>query len=653
MGCHSVSRVRSRVCLVGRSGAPRWLAAVMLALWLWGFVLGAAWAGGTERKPNVVWILLDACRPQLACYGYDRPTSPNIDALAARGVLFEQHFAQADQTVYSVPSYMSGRRFALPCIGVYGAFEAYRNLRLPTDGERLAPEIFKENGYETVMITQGGVWFSLQDRLPRAFDRFIGVKPARPPLVTLEELNAVVFAYLDVCREAPFFLYLHTWDTHFPHYPEPPYDRWIGRDYDADVLAQSNVYGVRKRDGSPFNARDKEYIRGLYDGSILYADAHVGAILDKLENQGLIDNTVVLITSDHGEALGEDGKTIAHGDGKTYDEVTRVPCIMAGPGLPKGGRVRHLTENADIVPTLVQLLGLESDAVMEGHSLVPVIRDPSAQAPHQCVFTRTAKPGHYDQVVLSLRNERFRYEYNTATGEEHLYPVPDLVATRHDVLQARRNEAEVLKRIMLSDIVPRWEARAGLPLMAVYLDMDHLLRDTERSLSAVVKAGANQSPDAFGQTDGKWLLHDKQLFAASFAEDVPALALRGAAPDGRYRVMMELYCDGTYAGKPASSLAVRVEGSPEFVSVSCGPTDGAEPGYVFVEVGEYDVGGGYVDLLVDDGDPSRWTAFKSCALVVPSPEAQAAFAHLFEGGPSTQLGFSQRLEQLRALGYFE
>ncbi len=602
------------------------------------------------QKPNVIWIVEDACRAQnLSCYGYDRPTSPNLDKLAARGVLFEQNFAQGTHTTLSVPSYMTGRYLATPCVGVYGRTYDYRDVVLPAEAENLLPEIFSQNSYETAMIGHGGPYFSPQNRLPKAFDYHVGVKPGKPPLASFEELNLEIFSYLARPRDKPFFLYVHAVDTHFPHYLEPPYDRWIDKSYDPHNVEQAQGAGMRTRNGQEFNKADREYIRALYDGSILYSDTHIGTLLDKLEELDLLKNTVIVFGSDHGEALAEDGRSISHGADKTFDEVTQVPLIMAGPGLPSGKRVDVITQNVDIVPTIIDLLDLQSDAITHGESLVPVISGSETSPPYRYAITRMAGP-----PAFSVRDDRFRYEYNLKTQEEHLYPVPDRIGSRVDVLAKHPEAAEMLKKVLAAEIIPRWRSFQSRPLMATFLNVDRLL-PRGKGGKLVAKAPSGKSPATYGKSnrDNKWLLYAGQLFAASFSEDVPPLSFRTRVRNGTYNVLMEVYCDADFEGSPASSLTVKIGNEGRFKPVACDSVEEGGGQYQFLELGEYKIEDKIFSAVVDQGDSSSWAIFKRIILVPRSYRAEMEFARLLRGHTITQEDMAKDLEELKALGYLK
>lgn len=609
-------------------------------------------AAGTtpaSLRPNIIWILLDACRPDMKCYGYERETSPNIDALAAGGAVFEQQFTQGAVTVISVPTYMTGRYFPSPCIGEYGSIEEYTHVKLPHPRERLLPEILRANGYTTAMFTQAAVWFSNSDRLPRAFDHFFPIRPRKPPLVSFEELNTAVIQYLDQPLDKPFFLYLHAWDTHFPHFLSPPYDRWIDPAYDVSVMEQSNTYNARRKDGKPFDKADIAYLRALYDGSILYADAQIGALLEALEARNIRENTLIIIGADHGETLGEDGKTVGHVGGLTFDEIAHVPLIISGPGIPAGARITQYTENIDIVPTLIELLGIETDAIMDGKSLLPLMRGEDVPAPHVYVYTKAAGM----HALVSMRGEKFRYEYHIQNETEGLFLVPDLLVARKDVLEQHPDLAAEMRRILVAQMAPRWREYERLPHMASFLLIDRIFTSQAHRDEVAVRNGPGQYPLNFGLDDGKWLLWQKQLLAAPFSEDVPPVQVRAPMENGTYQVLLEMLSASDYGGHPASSLSVTLPGdAAPRVLVSPGVED-AKGTYVYVDLGQVTIENRRFNAILHTGAPTHWTALKSIVLVSTTDAARAEFDRLFDWQTASQSEILENIQQLDALGYID
>ena len=289
-------------------------------------------------KPNLIWILLDACRAtNLSCYGNPRNTTPNIDQLAARGLLCENTFSQGNITFTSVPSYMSGSYFP-PAI----FFNApWKDLwRTPPKKRVLFPSVMKENGYKTALVTSHGR-FSSKGRLWPLFDEAVrlmpgpsaSVGPGTGPgsQVPIEELIDTTIAWIEENHTAPFFCYVHALDTHFPHYIDrEPYNQWIDKNHSSverlrnptPARVEWNNRGVTNDTKTQrYSVADQEYLQGLHDGSLLYSDEHIGRLVRRLEELGLLDNTVIVVGSDHGEALGENGINISHYPYINTDEI--------------------------------------------------------------------------------------------------------------------------------------------------------------------------------------------------------------------------------------------------------------------------------------------------------------------------------------------
>lgn len=567
-------------------------------------------------KPNVIWILLDACRAQnLSCYGYARKTSPNIDKLAARGVVFEQCFCQGPETVESVPSFMTGRYFPVQCLGVGDWKEMWRTLPA---AEMLFPEILRQNGYYTAMITCHP-WFTPESRIWEKFDEVHFVRMSRPDSVYAEfgEVNQHVIPWLYESREKPFFLYVHVMDTHFPHDLRPPYNKWL----------PVEVTGYQ----APFSQEEKEFLRGLYDGSMLYADERIGVIVETLSSLGLLRNTIIIIGSDHGDMLGEDGKTTGH-LGSTYDEILQVPLIMAGPGLPRGRRVSSFAENTDIVPTLVELLELETTATMHGKSQLPVIRETHHGSVRDDVVSTL--PGRDDDHPgrFVLRNATHKYEWDPHRGTEFLWAVPDSGANRRDLLKEHPEVAAEMRAEIQRRFMPLWEEYAALP------------RTSPRAFT-VPLPGKAQPPDAYvsraegTETDNKWSLGEEFVQAAGFKESPPPITFHMTVPNGLFRVNLGIGSGVLQNGTPRNVVAVKAQDDQEFSMVHSSDS-GIRMEYV--DLGEYLVTEDSFVVTLAIGSPQAWAHANSLRFIPSSLYSDRSLS------PEAE---AEREEQLRALGY--
>jgi arylsulfatase A-like enzyme len=302
-------------------------------------------------RPNVVLISIDALRADhVGAYGYKRATTPTIDELARRSLVFEDAYAQAPKTTDSVPSMMTG---AYPS-NVPREFTDTGSKRHNLGGYELSEDarplavLFKAAGYATA----AGVGFHL-DQIARGFETF---ETGRPTLTALEFLEAT---YL------PFFLWIH--------YPEPhfPYKRYKRHDFGSSPLDR-------------------------YDGEIAAADAQVKRILQALEDHELTETTIVIVTADHGEEFLEHGGT-GH-TRKLYRELLHVPLIVHVPGTP-ARRIKGTVELIGIAPTLAELTGIEfAEGTLDGESLLMEERQKGAVAYAEDL--RRDKSGEIDKRTL-------------------------------------------------------------------------------------------------------------------------------------------------------------------------------------------------------------------------------------------------------------
>ncbi len=336
-----------------------------------------------SRPPNVVLVSIDTLRAdRLGLYGYERPTSPRLDALSRRAVVFDDAVAPAPWTLPSHVSMLTGMT----------ALAHGVNTRTPA-GSALVflAELLRSRGYTTAAWT-GGSWLAPRYGFVQGFDRYVAWTAADDWEGELAAHAAAAAGWLEDAAE-PFLLFFHTFETHAPYQPrEPWYSRWAdaagGGDEPAAAIydrllppLEEEGFALRKelalgRDGSApaLGASPAELARlsAAYDSGVAYADRQLGRLLEALESRGLDERTIVLVTSDHGESLGEGG-LVSHGH--LHDSNLLVPWIMALPGGEAAGRrVETQVSLVDLVPTLLEIAGLPVPAGLDGISLVPWIR---------------------------------------------------------------------------------------------------------------------------------------------------------------------------------------------------------------------------------------------------------------------------------------
>ncbi len=311
---------------------------MIAGLWL-------AWprAQAPKSRPNVLFVTFDATRADhLGFLGGPAGATPMLDAMAARGTAFEEAITVQPLTLPSHTSLMTG---------LYPDHHGVRNngtYVVPAEVHTLA-ERLNELGYATHAVVSS---FVLDSRfgLDQGFDSYDDdlTGSATQKLFMFEEVTADLTAERAVRwfrsrpTDRPFFLWVHFFDPHADYTPPP------------DVAARFP--------GDPYTAE------------IAFADREFGRIIAELDDAKVLDNTLFVFSADHGEALGEHGES-THGI-FVYDATARVPMLLAGPGVPVGGRVRDVVRTVDVVPTVLDLLGLPADTALDGRSLAAIWRGP-------------------------------------------------------------------------------------------------------------------------------------------------------------------------------------------------------------------------------------------------------------------------------------
>ncbi len=391
----------------------------LCALALFGLVACA----GEERRPSVLLVSIDMLRADhVSAYGYERRTTPTLEALAADGVRFERHISSAPWTLPAHAALFT----SLPD-SVHGCVEG--------SGNALAPEVttlaerFRDAGYRTAGF-YAGPYLHEAFGLGQGFEEYAYCVPDAADLFTAEQVaawagdpaahrrshhgvtNPDVFkassAWLEQHADEPFFLFVHLWDAHFDFVPPPSFaKRFADSAYDGWVDGREFFFDPRIR--ADMDPRDLNQLLALYDGEIMWCDAHVKLLLERLEALGVAEDTVVLVTSDHGTEFFDHGQK---GHRRTlYDEALRVPLIVRAPGLlPAGQVVQGVTRTVDIGPTLLELCGLDRVAGLEGQSLVAAAQGQPARlrpALSELLADRSR--------LLSVTTDRGRIVWNRAT----------------------------------------------------------------------------------------------------------------------------------------------------------------------------------------------------------------------------------------------
>jgi len=398
--------------------------------------------------PNIILISIDSLRADhLHSYGYARNTSPNLDAVAAQGAVFETVISP---TSWTLPAHMTLMTSLDP--EAHGVIT--NRLRLGRGIDTL-PQRLQRSGYATAGFVSATYLDGLYG-FSRGFDEYddytllrVAGEKSRSA-VTSQQVAQRAVDYLQKRSSAkdqrPFFLFLHFFDVHYDYNPPAPYARMFDAAYAGRVTG--NVDSVRQ--GMP--SQDLNHVVALYDGEIAWVDANIGKILSSLHALGIDDNTIVAVTADHGEEFLEHGQAAHY---KTlYDEVLRVPLVIRYPGhVAPGRRVQGQVRLMDVAPTLLSLAGFPVSHPRlgtEARSLACLLTSPQPRrAPNLPAF------GDLRGEVASVRTGDAKLIRNLRTNKEEFYDLDHDPGERTNLDAIGQRERDQL-RIILT----RWRSSA-------------------------------------------------------------------------------------------------------------------------------------------------------------------------------------------------
>ena len=425
-----------------RRPAPTGLRAALALL----AVLAALRAGAeleawrAARGPNLLLVSIDTLRADhLGAYGYALPTSPTIDArLAGEGVTFADVYSQSPKTT---PSHMTLFTSLYPSVHGVELWENGRPAHVLNPAVHTLAEVLKNAGYATAAFTGGA-----QIDPARGFDQGFD-------LYTVGGQRRRALRWLGRHRWERFFVFYHTYDVHDPYLPPDEYIRLFDPDYRGRVLdavhrlrAQGEMSeaaweGISRRFWESVDRndpRDVRFVERLYDAGIRRMDAEtIRPLLDRLDQLGLARDTLVVFTSDHGEAFGEHGH-FQHDD--LYAGTLHVPLVLRWPGrLPAGLTIGSRGRLIDVMPTILELLGVSAPPSLQGRSLTPLLHDAYAGPGVEGAVSEYSDARVYE----SLR--RGGLSYIVDGPEERLFDLLRDPGERQNVLATRPAEAAAMR----------------------------------------------------------------------------------------------------------------------------------------------------------------------------------------------------------------
>jgi arylsulfatase A-like enzyme len=408
---------------------------------------------------NVLFVILDAGRAeQFGCYGYRRATTPNIDAVAREGVVFENAFTPAVYTLAAMSAVWTSQYPERHEDAAFGA-------PLPKDKLTLA-ELLSGQG-----ITNAGfvanIMAGKRNGLERGFQEFEEVFVDYGS--EADSFEHFLPQWLKGHRDGRFFAYVHYREPHLPYDPPPPFDTRFGGEGPISKAdrRREDFFKEVSQGRRTFSKDELDHLVRLYDGNLAFADQEFGKLRQWMEAEGLWERTLVIVAADHGEQLYEHrssrvdtARYIGH-NVQLYEQSVHVPLVLRFPSGkgPSGRRVAGLVDLLDVAPTIADAFGVLGQAgsndSFEGRSLFPMI---AGAAGKNAILSRTL----WDRPWYALRTEREKLLYHSGTGEVQLF---DLKGDPHEDVD--RHEAEPLRtayyRETIRATIARLATRAAKP----------------------------------------------------------------------------------------------------------------------------------------------------------------------------------------------
>lgn len=410
-----------------------------------------------DGRPSLIFVLVDTLRADHVGYhGYGRKTSPVLDAFAARSVAFMSHHSHSSRTGPSVASIFTGLH--PKSHGVLNPLDKWNAKGTLAESQTTIAEILAKAGYATLAIVTNvnlsprfgfAQGFSVYDFLPRKAE----VDPGRHEI------------------RRPFFLYLHYMQPHSP-YNAPKHLRklWVDPRYKGPITGDHGQLDKILDGRLKVNAADRRHLEALYDQEIRHFDEDFDKLLGRLKAQSLLENTIIVVVADHGEEFFDHGGLL-HGY-TLYQEQLHVPLVIHDPRLQGGRRVKALTRNVDLLPTLLELLGVKHDGG-QGRSLVPLLRgersewdeDPPVLAETQLKAVKTVK-------LRSLMAGGYKLVDNLipTPPRQELYNLAVDPAEKKDLIEQQPEQAKKMREAM-AELLGKLPAAASTTVQ---------LTDTER-----------------------------------------------------------------------------------------------------------------------------------------------------------------------------
>lgn len=461
--CLAAARIfQEALPLIGTLVRVGSLRLLLLPLFLLAAANSASYINFTKNFPrgqNVVLITLEGVRPDhLGCGGYNRPTSPNIDRLASKGMHLSATYSSSPRSRQSLATIHTGR---YPySTGVRKMWDTLN------PGQTTLAEMLKDKGYETGAFVAFSGATDDATGFDQGFDRYYREQQGNSARLVNEAL-----AWIDSHKKRPFFVWIHFSDARMPYSPPDEAGLFCDPSYTGDYESHFNcrpTAGCRVFNHIPLEESDLRRAIDLYDAEIRYIDRQFGKVLGLLEKSDRKHDSLILLIGACGESLGEHGYFFDHGE-FLYNQSLQVPCIVSAPNLPIQV-IDATSRTIDLLPTVLDILHFDQPSLIEGHSLMTMMERPNdTTAPP--AFSETGislLPFHNDRrPIQGLRGRLLAVILDewklirTPAGENPEYELFNLKSDPGESVNLVEENAE--KVAELSGLLTHWLADSPRP----------------------------------------------------------------------------------------------------------------------------------------------------------------------------------------------
>lgn len=408
----------------------------------------------SAERPNVIFIVVDTLRADhVSSYGYTRPTTPQLDSwLAQEGTQFTNASSTSAWTYPANAGILTGKQPAN--LGVTWSQWKHPENRIP-ESEKLLAEYLHDEGYATAGFTS--VHFvSSQFGFGQGFDTYQNSAGSLENKTWADDINTEAMNWLSTewDETQPMFLFLYYFDSHSWYNPPAPYDTLYDPTYTGTLTAEVYQTGRPVAEGDVIATdRDIEHVVALYDGCITYWDTQFGQMMTFLEQNGVLDDSLIILTSDHGEMFGEHDEWAHHNS--VYEEVLRVPFVVRYDGVVNSNvSLDAPVSTLDITPTILDFLDISPSGQMDGVSLAEGLRGNVTLPADRLIYSEAdavtdPNDGSYwhapHHELRAVQQSGWKYIYGFADTTLELYQLqPDSLYEVDNIYDSEPSQVSVL-----------------------------------------------------------------------------------------------------------------------------------------------------------------------------------------------------------------